>query len=82
MKKTTFRISKMEIPDSELLEQTSFGLNVLANLDQYYFQAGPETKVRLLCSIFPGKLIFENGTCRTPEINPAIEIWVFSGLSG
>lgn len=73
-------LNEYQKPDSELLAQTTFGLNVLANLDKYYFQAGPETKVRLLGSIFPGKLIYENGTCRTPEINPAIEI-LFNKIS-
>lgn len=69
-----FRLAEYQKPDSAILEQTSFGLNVLANLDRYYLQANAQAKVRLLGSIFPGKLIYENGKCRTAEINPAVEI--------
>jgi site-specific DNA recombinase len=49
-------------------------LDLLLNLDKYYQSRATDIKQRIICSIFPEKLIFENNTFRTPRINRAVEL--------
>ena len=52
-----------------------FGFHLVENLDVFYETASPELKHRFLGSTFPGKIIFENGKCRTPNLNPVISLF-------
>jgi site-specific DNA recombinase len=49
-------------------------LDLLLNLDKYYQSRATDIKQRIICSIFPEKLIFENNTFRTPRINRVVEL--------
>jgi site-specific DNA recombinase len=57
--------SKFENTDSHFSGYLKYGFSLLQNLDKYYSLADLETKEKLLGSIFPNKLIYENGNYRT-----------------
>ena len=50
------------------------GLDFLQNLDKHYISSSTAIKQRIVGSIFPEKLIFENQKYRTPKINEAVEL--------
>ncbi|WP_429062159.1 recombinase family protein [Chitinophaga sp. W2I13] len=47
----------------------SFGLSVVGNIQHYYHQAPVEVKQKLIGSIFPEKLTYENNSFRTGKVN-------------
>ncbi len=49
-------------------------LELLKNLDKYYLEKDTAIKQRIISSIFPSKLIFENRKYRTEEINSLIPL--------
>ena len=49
-------------------------LELMLNLDMYYTQRDTAIKQRIVSSIFPEKLIFENNSYRTPKINSAVTL--------
>ncbi|WP_179299598.1 recombinase family protein [Rubrivirga marina] len=59
---------------SDLLHNARYGLSLLADLPRYYAAAGIEAKDRILSSIFPGNLVFEDGAYRTPELAESIRL--------
>lgn len=59
---------------SDLLHNARYGLSLLADLPRYYHSAGIEAKDRILSSIFPGNLVFEQGAYRTPEVAEAVRL--------
>ncbi len=61
------QLSDLQATDSDFMEYMKYGCSVLSNLKKYYETADLETKQKLLSSIFPEKLIFENGTYRTTK---------------
>jgi DNA invertase Pin-like site-specific DNA recombinase len=50
------------------------GLDIIQNLDKYYTTKRTAIKQRIVSSIFPEKLIFENKAYRTPKINSAVSL--------
>ncbi|HEY9177645.1 MAG TPA: recombinase family protein [Flavipsychrobacter sp.] len=54
---------------SEYEKYLSFGLNLLGNLSQYFQAVDVHTKQRIIGSIFPEKLVFENNKYRTTKLN-------------
>ncbi len=51
-------------------------LDVLTNLDKYYVSVDTVGKQRIIGSMFPEKLYFENNEYRTKKINDAVELFV------
>lgn len=51
-----------------------YGMSLLTHLDIYYAEGPLEVKRKLIGSIFPEKLIFENGSYRTTKVNEAVEL--------
>ena len=49
-------------------------LEVLLALDKYYVARNTTTKQRIVGSVFPEKLIFENNKYRTPKMNEVVEL--------
>ena len=47
-------------------------LDIVQNLDNYYLTKDTTSKQRIIGSIFPEKLIFENKSYRTPRINNGV----------
>jgi site-specific DNA recombinase len=56
---------------SEIIDN---GLDIILNLDKYYTSKETAIKQRIVSSIFPEKLIFENKTYRTLKMNSAISL--------
>lgn len=53
---------------------TRYGMSLLKDLIWYFQEAGLEAKRKLLASIFPAKLTFQDGKYRTDGLNPALVI--------
>lgn len=64
----------MSETQKNLVEQINFGCSLVTNLNLYYQQADITTKQKLIGSMFPEKLIFENGLCRTTKENEFIKL--------
>jgi site-specific DNA recombinase len=74
-------LSRLELEQNELkatnvdfTAQINFLISLLSNLDVYFGEGDGETKQKIIGSIFPEKLIFENKKCRTKKINPAVSV--------
>ncbi len=68
------KINELEQTDSNFVKHCRYGLFLLTHLDLYYEETSTEIKQKLLGSIFPEKLVFENGKYRTTKINEAIAL--------
>jgi len=60
--------------DENFDEYLSFSCSLLKNLDNAYKKANLEIKQRIIGSIFPGKLIFEENHCRTTKVNEVVSL--------
>ena len=49
-------------------------LDVLTNVDKYFIAKNTDVKQKIVGSMFPEKLVFENNEYRTPKLNKAVEI--------
>lgn len=67
-------IEQLLAMDTNFMKYCRYGMTLLSHLDIYYAEGSLEVKRKLIGSIFPEKLIFENGSYRTTELNPAIEL--------
>ena len=56
--------------DSKIINCTE----LLSNLDKYYEQRDVITKQHIISSIFPSKLVFDNNTVRTLEVNKVVSL--------
>lgn len=55
-------------------ESINYSLSLLQNISRYYQECDTYSKKRLLGSIFPEKLIFENNSYRTTRINQVFSL--------
>ncbi|MGB3946745.1 MAG: recombinase family protein [Bacteroidia bacterium] len=55
-------------------EQIDFCIALLKDIDKLYMEANTEQKQDIIGSIFPERLIFVNGTYRTPRLNSVISL--------
>jgi site-specific DNA recombinase len=69
-----FRITELKKTESGFEEYCRYGISLLSNLPYYYSNATLEGKQKLLGSIFPEKLIFENGNYRTTKPNELLAL--------
>jgi site-specific DNA recombinase len=53
-------------------DKIKFAVSLLSNIDRYYNMADIQVKQKIIGSIFPEKLIFENNKCRTAKINEVV----------
>jgi site-specific DNA recombinase len=67
-------ISKLKEGNESYDKRIDDCLEILLNLDTYYTQRDTVVKQRIVSSIFPEKLIFENNSYRTPKINSIIPL--------
>lgn len=65
-----------QLPHSgkEFQQYINYSFSLLGNISGYYSNATTATKRKILSSIFPENLIFENGTYRTPKINAVFSL--------
>ena len=68
------QIADLEITDTAFQKYTRYGMSLLKDLTWYFKEAGLEAKRKLLGSIFPAKLTFQDGKYRTDGLNPALAI--------
>jgi site-specific DNA recombinase len=60
--------------DTNFMKYCRYGMTLLTHLDDYYAEGSLEIKRKLIGSVFPEKLVFEKGSYRTSQVNPAIEL--------
>ena len=79
------RKQELKLVDDNLINYINTVTKGLRTLPVYYQTASLSTKQRIISSIYPEKLVYENRTYRTPAINEAVRIIskpeaAFSGL--
>ena len=79
------RKQELKLVDDNLINYINTVTKGLRTLPVYYQAASLSTKQRIISSIYPEKLVYENRTYRTPAINEAVRIIskpeaAFSGL--
>ncbi|MBI3236310.1 MAG: hypothetical protein HYZ48_01165 [Chlamydiales bacterium] len=67
-------IADLEIIDTAFQKYTRYGMSLLKDLTWYFQEARLEAKRKLLGSIFPAKLTFQDGKYRTDGLNPVLAI--------
>jgi site-specific DNA recombinase len=60
--------------DTNFMKYCRYGMTLLTHLDAYYAEGPLEIKRKLIGSVFPEKLVFDQGSFRTISLNPAIEL--------
>ena len=70
----TIQINDLEVTDTAFEKYTRYGMSLLKDLSWYFQEAEPQAKRKLLGSIFPAKLIFQDGNYRTSVLNPALAL--------
>ncbi len=74
------RERELQREDTDFLQQFNFGVNLLSNLDLYFQLAPLQIKEKILGSIFPEKLVFDQGKYRTTKINEFLLLLQGKGL--
>lgn len=64
----------LEIQEDTFAKYLSYGCTMLSNLPAYYAHAPLPVQQKIVGSIFPGKLIYEDGKYRTTKTNYFIEL--------
>src|SRR5271156_5394543 len=62
----------LEIADTAFEKYARYGMSLLKDLTWYFQEAEPQARRKLLGSIFPAKLTFQDGNYRTSALNPAL----------
>ena len=70
----TIQINDLEVTDTAFEKYARYGMSLLKDLTWYFQEAEPQAKRKLLGSIFPAKLIFQDGNYRTSVLNPALAL--------
>ena len=65
----------MKIPNRSVVEpQVAYAMSFINNMERCLSMVDMSVKMDVLGSILSGKMVFENGKCRTAEFNPIIAI--------
>ena len=65
----------LKIPNRGVVEpQMAYAMSFINNIERCLNSVEISVKMDVLGSIFSGKMVFENGKCRTAEFNPIIAI--------
>ena len=70
----TIQINDLEVTDTSFEKYTRYGISLLKDLSWYFQEAEPQAKRKLLGSIFPAKLVFQDGNYRTTALNLALAL--------
>ena len=68
------RKAELKDKDSNFMQYVNYGFSLLKNLDRYYLKSNIAVKQKLISSIFPEKLIYQDKKYRTTEINEALSL--------
>lgn len=73
---TCLQIEESELRCSQVdyKSQIDFLIYLFTNIDTLFNIADGEVKQKIIGSVFPEKLVFENRIYRTPKINPAVSL--------
>jgi hypothetical protein len=71
-----FKMRKMNLEtiDTAFQKYCRYEMSMITHLDGYFQEASLEIKRKMLGSIFPGKLTYQDGKYRTDGLNPALAI--------
>ena len=69
-----FKKQEFKFQDTNFMKYTNYGLSLLGDLDRYYKQAAIEVKSKIVSSMFPEKLIFEEKKYRTLKVNEVLAL--------
>ena len=65
----------MKTPNSGVVEpQMAYAMSFINNIEQCLSMVDMSVKMDVLGSIFSGKMVFENGKCRTAEFNRKVSL--------
>ena len=65
----------LDPPNRSVVEpQMAYAMSFINNIERCLSSVEMSVKMDVLGSIFSGKMVFENGKCRTAEFNPIIAI--------
>ncbi len=62
----------LKLTDTAFEKYSRYGISLLTQMDIYFQMAPLDVKRKMLGSIFPGKLIYQDGKYRTEGMNPAL----------
>ncbi len=68
------RIDELTFSDTAFEKYSRYGMSFLTHMDLYYEMATLEVKQKILGSIFPQKLVFEDENYRTDGMNSALAL--------
>lgn len=66
------QIEELQLQDQEFMEYVHSSSTLLHNLERHYTHSDIDNKQKLIGSIFPEKLIYENSIYRTTRVNEVI----------
>lgn len=64
----------LRLTDTAFEKYSRYGISLLTHMDIYFQMAPLDVKRKMLGSIFPGKLILQDGKYRTEGMNPALSL--------
>ena len=65
----------LKTPNRAIVEpRVAYAMSFINNMERCLSEVDMSTKMDVLGSIFSGKMVFENGKCRTAEFNPVISL--------
>ena len=64
----------LRLTDTAFEKYSRYGISLLTHMDIYFQMATLDVKRKMLGSIFPGKLVFQDGKYRTEGMNLALEL--------
>ena len=71
------QIEIMKIPNrGDVEQQMAYAISFINNIERCLSEVEIPVKLEVLGSIFKGKMVFEDGECRTAEYNPVIPLLV------
>ena len=60
--------------DPQMKEKLTYTVNLIGNIGSFFQTATTEVKIKLLGSIFPGKIEFDGESYRTTEVNQTLDL--------
>lgn len=65
----------MELDKVDYSSKIQKSFNLLKHIDKFYSEASVDIKQKIVCLMFPEKLIFKNDRLQTPKMNEVLS-WI------
>lgn len=72
IEKLKLEMESLRLSDTAFEKYSRYGFSLLTHMDIYFQMAPLDVKRKMLGSVFPGKLIYQDGKYRTEGMNPAL----------